>query len=288
MTTKLFFLAGFAMLFFSCSEDDNNDVAANSDLSFTRFTVTSTTTYADGSLSPDNYSITENLVNQKRFSVTANGETAQRYFYTDGLLVQAPQESPVHFHYDNARLAGADKLINEEGVAQSVTYRYTHPAPNIMYCERTTASYNDPNATIIYRNILEFNADDNVIKAGPDQNLDGVMDHFNQFTYTNGDLVSIQLWNGSIQNFSYSTINDNFNFIDDNTYGKKVRRAMCAELYAGTNWETNLGHSKHLRLNESMEPVFNLLPNGFYQKKTTTTTLEAGAQNETVTEFFFD
>lgn len=289
MTTKLFSLAGFAMLFFSCSDDDNNDVVTNDEVSFSHFTVTSTTTHADSGLSPESYTRTENLMDEKRFSVTFDGLTTQRFFYTDGLLVQAPQESPVHFHYDSSgRFAGADKLINEESIAQSVNYRFVHPSASIVYSERVSLSYNDPSTQIIYRNILEFDADGNVVKAGPDQNLDGVMDHFNQFTYSDGDLVHIQFWDGTSRAFSYSTIKDNFYLIDDNTYGKKMRRTMCAELYVGTDWETNLGHSKHLLASEPLGSAFDLLANNFYKKKTTTTLLEAGAENETVIEFFLN
>lgn len=286
MSTKHLFLAGFAMLFFSCASDDSdNPPVANNEDTFSHFTVTTTTTNADGSPGPGNSTFTENLVNEKRFSVTQNGETAQRYFYTDGLISAA---QGYHFYYDASGLVAIDRIINQDGVAISLYYRFVNPSSNVMFCEKMSTYYNDPDAEILYRNILEFDADGNVVKAGPDADLDGVMDHSNTFAYSDGDLVSIQFWNGSTQSFSYSTTKDNFYVIDGNTFGKKVLRAMCAEAYVSTNWETNLGHSKHVLLSEPLNPAYEVLASNFYKKRTTVMPLGNGAHTDTVVEFFFN
>lgn len=184
------------------------------------------------------------------------------------------------------QLIGVQKIILEDGVAQELNYRFVHPSPNVTYSERLDSFYTNPDAQILSRNILEFN-EGHVSKAGPDLNLDGEMDVVNRFTYSDGDLVRIQLGDGSEKNFSYSTLYDNFNRIDERTYGVKIRRLLCAEQYAGTFWPDNLGHSIHLLADEP-NTEYQLTPESvFYKKKITPTPLDDGAENEAVTEFFF-
>ena len=287
MTTKLFTLAAIAMLFFSCTGDDNSTIPnLEPPTSFSHFTVTATTTAPDGGASPESYTYTENLVDGKRFSVTAEGTTTQRYFYANGLLTQSILGHSFTYNA-SGNIDKINRVIGEPGdVAMELKYRFIHPQENVMYCERMVWA---PEPTeILHRNIMEFDAEGNVVKAGPDSDLDGVMDHFNEFTYTNGDLTNVQIWNGTSAQFTYSNVKDNFCLLDDNTYGKKVRRAMCSEYYSGANFETNLGHSRHVLADEMPVPVYEVWANGFYQKKTTLTIFDDNSQNETVVEFFID
>ncbi|HMI06941.1 MAG TPA: hypothetical protein VK528_05315 [Flavobacterium sp.] len=282
------FVAGAAMLIFnSCSSDnDSTTEVLEPPTSFNHFTVTSTATAPDGSPTANSYTYTENLMDQKRYSVTQDGTTTQRYFYVNGLLSQSLLG--FSFGYDaSGKIDEIVRLIGEaDEVPLELKYRFVHPQQNVMYCERMVWATEPPE--ILYRNILEFDADGNVIKAGPDLDLDGIMDHYNQLTYANGDLTNVQVWNGTSAQFSYSDVKDNFCLLDDNTYGKKVRRAMCSEYYAGANFETNLGHSAHVLADETPAPDYVLLSNGFYQKKTTLTIFDDNSQNETVVEFFLD
>ncbi|MFT3793860.1 hypothetical protein [Flavobacterium sp.] len=283
MTTKLFSLAGIAMLFFSCSDDDPTPYTIPD---FSHFTLTSTTTLADGSPSPDNYSYTENLLDGKRFSVTQDGVTTQRYFYDTNMKLTATPDTRLYYN-NQLQLIGAQKMVLEDGVLQQVNYRFVHASYKVTYAERLDGFYTDPEAQIVYRNILEFEGD-NVVKAGPDSNLDGMMDHVNRFTYSDGDLVKIQLWDGSEQNFSYSTLYDNFNKLDNKTYGIETRRVLCAEQYVGTDWPDNLGHSMHVLANDPDSDYVVSPTSIYYQKKTTLTPLADGVENETVIEFFFN
>ena len=150
MTTKHFFLAGIAMLFFSCSDDDNNSGAAQGEPVFDYFT-TDKTWISDGST---HRSFSKNtLQNQKLFSVTtenfidgqSQGEfSEQHFFYENGLLVKQLITGDIReFFYD-----GQGRMIAVNwsyGQSPSVMryYRFTHLPQQKVYFEQLTLPYDE-------------------------------------------------------------------------------------------------------------------------------------------------
>lgn len=145
--------------------------------------------------------------------------------YQDGLLVSYldyltyDSTSRVRkFYYDeNSKLVESKLLVYGE----EHYYRFNYLSENVVYFEKITLPYNDSNAQIIYRNIAVFDGDD-IIQAGNDINLDGVMDQINNFQYSNGDLVLAYNDNETLM-FNYSNVMNNMNILLDNSYGKKIK-----------------------------------------------------------------
>ncbi|HCY80721.1 MAG TPA: hypothetical protein DHV22_03510, partial [Xanthomarina gelatinilytica] len=90
----------------------------------------------------------------------ANGQTVREYFYDD-----------------QQRLIGAN-------LGAETPYRYfrfPQISENITYFEEISLPYNDPNAEVSSRYIIQFDENDNIIKAGKDFDFDGNMDSVNSF-----------------------------------------------------------------------------------------------------------
>lgn len=283
------FAAGAALLFISCSDDDDRNAIGNvtDEISFSHYTYDSTITNAQHPEANSHYFFTGNIVDGKLFSITTqDGVTTQKYFYNGDLLTAA---NNTQFFYDNSgNVIAAQKLITEsEGGNAMIYYRFIHPLPNVVYSERLSAPYDSASPELIWRNILEFDSNENVVKAGNDQNRDGIMDAINTFSYTNENLVSMHKVDGTTQTFSYATIIDNFSVLEDNSYGKKLRRIICAEHYALGDFANGFSQSRNLLSATAAQDNYEVLDNNFYKKKTVSTNVEA-VHNEIVTEFFFN
>lgn len=154
-----------------------------------------------------------------------------------------------------------------DNVPETIYYRFVNPSADVVYSEKLTLAYDNPATQIVYRNILVFDADDNVVKAGKDENLDGTIDagRENNFVHQQGDLTGAQFYNGTSRTFDYSAIVDNMGVLDDNSYGKRVRRAVCAENYAWL-WQDGFSQSRHLPAEAALQHSYVVPDNGFYKK----------------------
>jgi len=281
--------AGAAMLFISCSDSDDRNIVGNiaDEVSFSHYTYDSTITNAEHPEANSHYFFTGNIADGKLFSITTqDGITTQKYFYDGDLLTAA---NNTQFFYDNSgNVIGAQKLITEsEGGNAMVYYRFIHPSANVVYSERLSAPYDSASPELIWRNILEFDNNQEVVKAGRDQNLDGIIDAINTFSYSNENLVSMQKPDGIAQAFSYAAIIDNFSVLEDHSYGKKLRRIICAEHYAWGDFANGFSQSRNLLSTAAAQDEYEVLDNNFYKKKTVSASVEA-VHSEIVTEFFFN
>ena len=240
-----------------------------------------------------------NLQNGKLFSETVesfigdmsqgNPVTTQTYFYNGDLLVSQIDRSSDRvrdFYYDaTQRMIGAKMTIQNLNVNY---YRIIHVAENVIYFEKTTLPYNDAAATILSRNIIEFDENDNIIKAGRDTNLDGIAENENQFSYVNNNLVSITKYDGTVQIFEYSNVIDSFLVLNDKSYGKKNLRIIESEEYVALSQQAKF-QSKNVLSQDLLDYAYAVLGTNFYKKKTVVrSSIEPAGQNIITTEFFFD
>lgn len=296
MTTKLLSLAGFAMLLFSCSDDDATTVpiSNNADAVFDYYTVESTSTQtATGSTS--GFFVTANLQDEKFFSETRenflNGvgqgqSTEQHYFYEDGLLVKRVYPGDIReFTYDaERRLIAIHWQFNDN----HLYYRMVYQTDGRIYFERLTLPNDDPATTIAFRNVIELDANDNVVKAGRDTDLDGVANWYNTFGYNaDGNLTSIFNYSsGTTTTIDYAPIKDNFAQLQINTHGKKNLMVYQAECYTNLIVD-DMRQSPDLRMIDTQEALIETQGLPYYFRKTKTTT-SADVENVTVTTFYFE
>jgi hypothetical protein len=218
-----------------------------------------------------------------------NPITTQTYFYNGDLLVSQidnlGNERVRDFYYDAAnKLVGA-KMTMENS---SVNYRIIHVSQNVIYFEKTSLPFNDVAATILTRNIIEFDENDNIIKAGRDVNLDGIAENENQFSYVNNNLVSITKYDGTVQNFEYSNVIDSFLVLNDKSFGKKNLRIIESEAYVALSQQAKF-QSKNVLSQDLLDYTYAVLGTNFYKKKTVVrNSIEPAGQNIITTEFFFD
>lgn len=279
----------------SCSNDDNE--VQVSDV-ITGYKITSTTDYDDSSL-PDYKMITTGiLVDGKLHSEsveafvnnvsTGPAITQQEYFYTNGLLTHI-ETSGTHqddYFYDSQnRFVGAQRNYTSGG---ELNYRFIHQSATTVYCERLNLPYNDPNAVVSNRMILNFDGNNNVISAGFDNDLDGVITNLYSYSYVNNNLVSVQKPDGTIVNYDYSGVIDTNNKLRELSFGKRVLRMICSENYCnGTVFDLN--YSKNINSDAVISEAYEVLPNNYYNKKTKVTSLyNPNAQHTDETEFFFE
>ena len=130
--------------------------------------------------------------------------------------------------------------------------------------------YNDPNTEVRRRYIMEFDENDNIIKAGKDFDFDGNMDSVNSFQYdNNNNLISGQMASGETFSIAYSSIIDTEQYLQDKTFGKKMNRILCGEWFGGTSthYFNDGAQSFNVTLEESQQNTFETLSNNFYFKK---------------------
>lgn len=279
----------------SCSNDDNETQSGDV---ITGYKITSTTDYDDSSL-PDYKMITTGiLVDGKLHSEsveafvnnvsTGPAITQQKYFYTNGLLSQVSLGGNFidYFYYDNQnQLIGINR--NYSG-GQTLNYRFIHQSNNTVYCERLNLPYNDPNAIVSQRMILNFDENDNLISAGYDNDLDGVITNLYSYTYADNNLTSVQKPDGTIINYDYSSVIDTFNKLRELSYGKRVLRMICSENFCSGDVFA-LKNSKNIDSQTIISEAYEILPNNYFNKRTRVESLyNPNAQLSYETEFFFE
>lgn len=195
------------------------------------------------------------------------------------------------FAYDsNGNVVGITWTLNES----PQYYRFVYPSSNIIYFERLSLPFNDPDTVAGNRHILEFDDNENVIKAGRDIDLDDIMDYENNFIYdSNNNLTNVQMANGEIVTYSYSTIINTYRYLEEKTFGKRLVRLINSEIYGHSNIEGYLEGLTELSYNissqEASEAEFELLDNNFFIKKTIVKESSVGTATETRTfEYIFE
>lgn len=194
-----------------------------------------------------------------------------------------------NFYYDsNSKLVGSTRIINGE----ESYYRFNHVTNDLIYYEFISLPYNDPNAQILSRYIAVFEGDD-IVQAGRDSNLDGVMENVNHFQYSNGNLISANNSTESIT-IAYSNVINNMNVLYDNSFGKKNNRITCMPNFSLSGFQSvALGYSKNLTNDELLEATYEVHPSNYYHLKSNSYTngppaINFNAAITYTTEFFFN
>jgi YD repeat-containing protein len=299
---KKLILFGFLILLFSsCANDDSNNNSNDPVVSISHYVETSTSVSStEGEFKTIK---TGNLQNGKLFSETIqefhNGVsqgtpiTSQTYFYNGDLLTSVIDNSgnrTRYFYYDNQnKLIGAKMTIGNPNTSSSDNYyRFVHVSNSILYFEKISLPYDNPLAESFSRIIVEFDSNNNIIKAGRDSNLDGIAENQNQFSYENENLMAVTKYDGTVYTYGYSNVIDNFNVLSEKSYGKKNLRIILAEDFANIQSELKFP-SKNLLSQELITNAYEILENSYYKKKTIiVTNEEQNWQNTRVTEFFFN
>lgn len=287
-------------LFISCTSDSKNATTA---VTIKGYKITTINTYEDASNPTYKMETTGNLQNGKLFSETyetfiggvsqGTPVTIQHYFYEGNLL----SSTDIDFFTSTGKVADRkyffyDKVQNLVGLnwdlGNKQYFRFKHISNTVVYFERITLPYNDTSAQVIYRNIIEFDQNNNVIKAGRDNDLDGIVDNQYQYFYTNDNLTSVHKPDGSMITFEYSNVIDNFSVLNNNSYGKKVLGLLCSEAYA-LCFKDVYKHSNNLLKQDLLNETYEVLDGNYYKKKTLTQYLEyLKLNNITTTDFFFN
>jgi len=212
-------------------------------------------------------------------------QTLQTHYYSGGRLTQiATGFSIEDFIYDAAGNLIATEFSDD--VDNHIHWRFVTISPSLSYAEKLTEAYDVPWAMIERRIIMEFDANNNVIAAGDDTDIDGVREQTNHFFYQDNNFTGYENYNGESLQYSYSNVINNIAEINDKTYGKKIARLIAAGQYAGTSgFPTDL-HSVNVA--ESMITYFDyeVLPTRYYKRFVYETAFPGGRQ-ETTTEFSF-
>ena len=286
-----FFFLLVSILFISCSSDDDNQ---NDDQAQLEPVITAYNTIYRNEHNNNPYiDVVEefylgNVTNNRKQNSTAEyyhdgilqGQGSYDYNlyefdsnnrlqkFTEDLTEDISSRDYYNFYYDNTgQLIGSSWTLTQNSTNY---YRFIHPEENISYAEYITLPYNDQNTTILWRNILEFDKNDNVIKAGRDFNLDGIMDYENTFFYDqNNNLISGNFVNEGSFNISYSNIIDTSRFLQDKTFGKKTVRLLSAASFGGNipNHITDANISYNITVQETTEYEYEVLENNYYRKK---------------------
>ncbi|RZJ63319.1 MAG: hypothetical protein EOO50_17070 [Flavobacterium sp.] len=297
MKIKIFSLAALAVMLSSCASDDSGNPTTNSNV-ISHFVETRST--VENGTNVQTQSILDYTIVDDRFGTytietfdagVSLGTQSFADFYYQGDLLSSVQDfdGVREFHYDaQGRLVGAGReLILGGGV---IYYRFVHQPGNVVFCERLDAPYNQAGAQIVYRNILDFDADDNLVSAGPDVNLDGQPDSQNLYENANGNITGADLSSGLDFVYNYSNIINNRQYLVENTYGKQVMRLMCSETYANANQDqiAETLFSKHLFDWEEDDATYETNADNFITKKTIIEPFDDTTQILIVTEYFFN
>lgn len=276
------------VLNFSCS---NNDDDSSSIPNFSYFTLENITDYSDPNTATSIW-MSKGYLNNNKIkevasvnSVTNQEYTMLSYTYTNGLLTtQSMAYEFTNYYYDSQNRLIASYWMDD--TSQTSYNRYNYVTTSKVYCENITLPYDDPSTQIISRVILEFDSNDNVVKAGVDSNLDGISESENTFEYTNNNMTAIHFSDGTETLFQYSNIKDNFTYIYDNSYGKQNRRLLNAIYFTNQNLNY-FGFSENLTQNDVSNSSFVLLGNGYFMNKKSVSVLSNPSAVQTLTIKFF-
>lgn len=306
MKTAHLFLSIFALslVLTACSSDDGSSATQEEPIQLDPVITSYKSTYLGVPLDPNAHTsktvYTTSIENNKKQIVTSEyfyneesqgGKIEQIYTFNsigkvsrftieevDSQLVRE------YFYDDQQRLIGAN--LGTESPHRF--FRFQHISLNTVYFEETTLPYNDPNTEVGRRYIMEFDENDNIIKAGKDFDFDGNMDSVNSFQYDdNNNLISGQMASGETFSIAYSSIIDTEVYLEEKTFGKKMNRILCGELYGGTSthYFNDGAKSFNVTLAESQQSTFEVLDNNFYTKKIETNESNPNL-NQTYTHVF--
>lgn len=293
---KIHLLAIVLLIMTSCSEESTQSIEDSSQIS--GYKITEYHNYDDSSVEDYKRVTNGTLVNGKMHTLSTesflnnisqgNLTSQQVYFYTNDLLTEINRSSGLidNYFYDSLdRFVGAKRVFPTGNVLH---YRFIYPNESTVYCESLDLPYSDPSANIIRRMILIFDEDDNVITAGYDNDLDGLINNQFNYNYENGNLTSVTKPDGTIENYNYSSIIDTRYKLDELSYGKKVLRLICSETYCDGSAKV-LEYNKNVNFQIASEELFEVLPNDFYNKKSVFQDLSTpNGQIITEEEFFFN
>jgi len=299
MKTKLFSLAGIAMLFFlgSCSNDDsapNQFVIQNPEI--TGYKITSNTTHPGNADLPTILSMTignvqdgklvsatrENIID----GVSQGSQTILAFTFSNNLVTKREAEGDIKdFFYDANRNLIAINWHRAAG--DDNYYRFVNATPAIVYIEKLTLPYDNALAQIARRSIVEFNAHDQIIRAGRDFNLDGVNDDESHFEYTSDNVTAIHLNDGTVNTYTYSPVYENFQLLMEQTLGKRVQWLLDSETFSFQPAKS-VAFSHKVSSEEYSSATYELAGEYYTKKTKTTSDVGAGIENTTVTEFFFN
>lgn len=298
----------FGILFFGSMISCSDAPVTLDDVSFSYYTIEIKQDY-DSADAEDTQSLQKGYLEDNKlmsiYQVEANSleKELAHYEYENGLLrlYSSINGEEIYFYDNQNRIVGVEKKYID---LNRIDYeRFIYKPDNVVYCEKLNLPYNDSNAKITWRNILEFDSNNNVVKAGYDDDLDGDLENvngsmFNVFEYKNNNLVI----DGSELIYGYKDVKDNFSFIYDNTYGKKNRRVLSSD-YFSTGYFYNVNSSSGvfnifhgISFNQNIVntqfddgTIYDVLNSKFYNQRYTN--LEFGAYvnvgNETTTTHFF-
>ena len=298
------YIFSIAVLFFiSCSTESNvENTNPNSDTQITGFKTTSVR-QADY---PGEYqTITNGIVQNGKLieinqmeiidGVNQDVQLLQSFTYQNNKLASHTMHQltamprVMNFFYDsNSKLIGCTNIVNSTSEGY---YRFVHTTNDIIYFEKISLPYNDPNTQVMSRYIAVFEGDD-IVQAGRDYNLDGVMENANSFQYNNGNLISATNSTESLA-LNYTSTLNNMTALHDNSYGKKNKRIVCIESFCSTNFQAVLSCSKNLTTNEFLDATYEIHPSNYYHLKTDSYSFFDNMFNLPVTitnttEFFFN
>lgn len=291
-----------SLLLFMASCETDSVENTNQDVIGYKYTTESN--YDDPALSDYKTITTGNLFNGKLFSETSEtfindvgqgSATEQSFFYSNNRLsMRKGANMDIYYFYDNN-----DNLIGASGVlpgtlpnSGGIYERYVHQSNNIVYCERLNLPYNNPNAVISNRNIVQRNTDGEVIAAGRDADLNGIMDSQHNYTYSNGNMTSLQKPDGTVITFNYSSVIDTYSHLQELSCGKQVLQFPCANTYANGHVPgfLSLKYSKNITSDDLLLEIYQVLPSNFYFKRNVSETMvgpNQGTRNAEM-EYFFN
>lgn len=291
MKTAHLFLSVFVLsvVFTACSSDDDNSTqqeeATQSDPVITGAKITYLGVPEDPNASVVKSIYTTTINDNKKqlvireffrddisYGVTTQEEYAFNASGKVSVFTREEVNGPIvreYFYDDQQRLVGA----NLGADSPHRFYRFQHISLNTVYFEETSLPYNDPNTEVGRRYIIEFDENDNIIKAGKDFDFDGNMDSVNSFQYdNNNNLIAGQMASGETFTVAYSSIIDTEQYLQDKTFGKKMNRILSGEPFGGTSthYFKEVAKSFNVTLEESQQNTFETLSNNFYFKKIVT------------------
>lgn len=292
------------LFLFSCSTDSETE-SINTDTQISGYKITTNSQSTDADFLYVGQTITNGIVqngkvleiNEEFFNngISQGVNVNSSYTYENDLLISymdhvSSDGMPrvLNYYYDsNSKLIGATRVVN----GTESYYRFNHVTNDLIYYEYISLPYNDSSAEILSRYIAVFEGDD-IVQAGRDSNLDGVMDDVNYFQYSNGNLVSANNSSQSIT-IDYSNVINNINVLHDNSYGKKNRRITCIQSFSLPGFNSVvLGYSKNLTNEELLESDYEIHPSDYYHLKSNSyvvgpPAISFNATISRITEFFF-
>jgi len=298
------YLILFSIILYSCSSDNENQNLdqTTQDPIITGFTINFKSEFSENDLIIESYfngTIENNRVQKTTGEQIFNGSSQgifdnNLYVYDSNnrLLryftnVNYNDDGHEFFYDDSGKLKAMNKRFNDGSVIYT---RFFHPEQNISIFERLSLPYNDPETSVDRRFILEFDENNNIIKAGKDHDHDNIMDFENIFEYDdNNNLINIHPFNEDSFTYSYTDIINTKGYLDDNSFGKKVIRLISAELF-GNNHLSSFNfeeYSYNLTNQEITESDYEVLENNFYNKKIEIIDNDNSIKTY-ITEYFFD